>query len=212
MKKVFRLDLFTFIAVISIYAISTFFFILESRKYENKISDYEKRHNYAINVFNEAYSKYYNEYYSTNTLFTKYFDYIRRQEIKEKTGIEIPEYLSKEQLDSIIYYGLEYDIPYKINFRLIYTESRFKVDSESSEGAKGLYQIMPYNTYRLNKIDIYSNIEQGCYILHALYEEYGTWERALSAYNSGSPDSKSKHVKSFVNFILNKDETNKAKL
>lgn len=207
MKRIFRLDLVTYVLVIGIYAISTFCYIASSRNYENKIANYERRHNQAINIFNERYDKYTDAYYGVSTLFIKYHDYILRQELKEQTGILVPDYLEHNILDSIIYYGNRYNIPIDLNIRLIYTESRFFKDTISSEGAYGLYQIMPCNSKKLNNIGITSNIEQGCYILDMLYRTYGTWDQTLRVYNSGNPDNNSKQINKFVNFILN-DETN----
>ena len=77
---------------------------------------------------------------------------------------------------------------------VVYTESRFRPDAESSQGALGLMQVMPgtadfvqersgiQGDYRNPRV----NLQVGAWYLNALNEKYQGHERlTLAAYNSG---------------------------
>lgn len=80
---------------------------------------------------------------------------------------------------------------------VIFTESRFREDSESQVGARGLMQLMPDTAAEVaDKLDIadYSaekladpgtNIRLGTYYLAELRQRFSTEEAALAAYNAG---------------------------
>lgn len=95
-------------------------------------------------------------------------------------------------------YSDEYNLDPLLVLSVIKAESKFKQDSTSSKGAKGLMQIMdstgqwisthveinyflPHMLY-----DPKTNIEMGCWYLNNLIEQFGDVDTALAAYNAGS--------------------------
>jgi soluble lytic murein transglycosylase-like protein len=58
-----------------------------------------------------------------------------------------------------------------------------------SAGEVGVFQIMPATAAGLgiDPSDVNQNITGGISLLSQLYQQYGNWAAALSAYNSGSP-------------------------
>lgn len=71
---------------------------------------------------------------------------------------------------------------------IIMTESEFKVRAISPKGAIGLMQMLP-STARLfgvkNPFDPRENIRAGLLYLRALWQQFGSLELALAAYNAG---------------------------
>lgn len=91
----------------------------------------------------------------------------------------------------------KYDLdPYLVS-AIIYEESKFDPTCESSAGAVGLMQIMPYtgkfaaNSLRIKDysaeslVDAKTNINIGCWYLSHLADEYKSLPLALAAYNGG---------------------------
>jgi len=80
---------------------------------------------------------------------------------------------------------------------VIYQESKFKADAESSSGAIGLMQVLPDtakgialhtggSAFRVD--DLYDpelNVRYGCWYLRHLLRKYGDERTALAAYNAG---------------------------
>ncbi len=108
----------------------------------------------------------------------------------------------EEYYELVIKYSKDYSIPAALTFAVIKTESNFDKDVISSAGAIGLMQIMP-STYewlaqaKFNETSNVSllfdpeiNIRYGTYYLQYLYEKFGTWEKALIAYNWGEGNFK----------------------
>lgn len=101
-------------------------------------------------------------------------------------------------------YANEYSVPIELVFAIIKVESNFETDVVSSAGALGLMQMLP-STYewlasRLGDepnedllYDPETNIRYGTYYLQYLYARFGTWEKAIIAYNWGEGN--------FSNFI-----------
>lgn len=96
----------------------------------------------------------------------------------------------------VIKYSNEYSVPNELVFAVIKVESNFKPDVISSAGATGLMQILPstykWLTTKLNEpyleeklFDPETNIKYGTYYLQYLYSRFGTWEKAIIAYNWG---------------------------
>jgi soluble lytic murein transglycosylase-like protein len=58
-----------------------------------------------------------------------------------------------------------------------------------SAGEIGVFQLMPKTAEGLgvDPTDPVQNVQGGTSLLAQLYEQYGSWPEALSAYNSGSP-------------------------
>jgi soluble lytic murein transglycosylase len=90
-----------------------------------------------------------------------------------------------------------YDIDAALLAAVIYQESKFRADAQSSSGAIGLMQLLPdtargiairtggtqFQTADLYNPDI--NVRYGCWYLRHLFEKYGDEETALAAYNAG---------------------------
>ena len=95
-------------------------------------------------------------------------------------------------------YSNEYNLDPLLVLSVIKTESKFKEDSTSSKGAKGLMQIMDstgqwissnveisyFLPHMLYNPEI--NIMMGCWYLNNLIEQFGNVDTALAAYNAGS--------------------------
>ena len=89
--------------------------------------------------------------------------------------------------------GIERDLVLAV----IHTESGFHAFARSRVGALGLMQIMPETGEMLAEelglswegpetlFDPTVNVRMGIHYLAFLYEKYGSWERALAAYNWG---------------------------
>lgn len=90
----------------------------------------------------------------------------------------------------------EFDVPKDLLCGVIWCESRFRPEAESSAGACGLMQMTPATfgevLWRLDlpeDTDIFApeqNIRCGAFYLRRLYDLYDeNWETALAAYNAG---------------------------
>lgn len=91
----------------------------------------------------------------------------------------------------------DYNLTPSLVAAIIYEESRFRADSNSTQGAVGLMQLLPETAeYIAKKIDegnfekekladVEINIKYGCYYLAYLFEKYQDWDKALAAYNAG---------------------------
>lgn len=82
-------------------------------------------------------------------------------------------------------------VPSSILSSLINTESSGNPWVTGSAGEIGLTQLLPQTAYDLgvNPYDPASNVMGGASLLSSLYNQYGSWQSALSAYNTGSPNS-----------------------
>lgn len=90
----------------------------------------------------------------------------------------------------------QYGVPAELIAAVIATESGYRVDACSEEGAIGLMQMMPETyvylaglrgeTADLAQLRIPAvSIDYGTYYLSLLYARYRDWEHALAAYNAG---------------------------
>lgn len=92
----------------------------------------------------------------------------------------------------------KYELDWLLVSSLIYYESRFRSDAQSSKGARGLMQIMPetgvetakklgWSDFTIDQLfDPETNIELGCYYLKDLLGYFDNdIELALAAYNAG---------------------------
>ena len=73
---------------------------------------------------------------------------------------------------------------------VVRTESNFNPNAISGAGAKGLMQIMDFNSRAMgvtNPFDPAQNIEAGARILSGHINRYGDLPKALAAYNAGGP-------------------------
>lgn len=90
-----------------------------------------------------------------------------------------------------------YNLPPRLLRSVAYQESRFRPDivyghTKSSAGAVGLMQIMPAFHPDVNPTDPYQSIRYAAKYLRYLYDELGTWPKALAAYNWGIGNVKTK--------------------
>ena len=102
-----------------------------------------------------------------------------------------------DHLQYVRKYAYEYNISEVVIFAVIKVESDFDTNAESVAGARGLMQMLPSTYYWLaTKIgdsnpdekllfDPETNIRYGTYYLQYLYSRFGTWEKAIIAYNWG---------------------------
>ena len=102
----------------------------------------------------------------------------------------------EDYYDTVMKYSEEYNGPHHLIFAVIKVESDFDRRAKSSAGAMGLMQLMPSTYEWLAEINgeiaftsaLYEpevNIKYGTYYLQYLYSKFGTWEKALIAYNWG---------------------------
>ncbi len=94
-------------------------------------------------------------------------------------------------------YAEKYAVPQELVFAVIKAESGFDADAVSHVGAIGLMQIIPStcewlaeyhlseNASTLSLYDAETNIRYGVYYLQYLFSRFGSWEKALIAYNWG---------------------------
>lgn len=97
----------------------------------------------------------------------------------------------------VLKYAEKYAVPKELIFAVIKAESNFKSDAVSHAGAIGLMQIMPSTCewlaeYHLDEdisaLSLYdpeTNIRYGVYYLQYLFSKFGSWEKAIIAYNWG---------------------------
>lgn len=78
-------------------------------------------------------------------------------------------------------------VPAGLVFAVIEAESNFRPDAVSSAGAIGLMQLMPATAAGLgvDPWDPAQNVDGGVRFLRANYDQFGSWELALAAYNAG---------------------------
>jgi soluble lytic murein transglycosylase-like protein len=101
------------------------------------------------------------------------------------TETQVPEKLKEVIAES----ARKYDIPEKLLSAVIKVESNFNPRAVSSEGARGLMQLMPATARQLgvkNSFDIQQNVDAGSRYLKDMLDRYdGRIDLALAAYNAG---------------------------
>jgi soluble lytic murein transglycosylase-like protein len=83
-----------------------------------------------------------------------------------------------------------HDVDPKLIKAVIRTESNFNPNAVSGAGAKGLMQIMDFNSRAMgvtNPFDPAQNIDAGARMLKGHVARYGELPKALAAYNAGGP-------------------------
>ena len=94
-------------------------------------------------------------------------------------------------------YSREYGVPEYIIYAVIKAESNFEIGALSSDGARGLMQLMPSTFKWLAGLlgepddpavlyDPETNIKYGTYYLSYLYGIYARWSTVYAAYNAGT--------------------------
>ena len=93
-------------------------------------------------------------------------------------------------------YSEEYNIDKALVASVIYAESKFDANAQSSKGALGLMQIMPNTAQEIASnlrenydkeklIEPETNIKYGCYYLSRLINKFENIDTALCGYNAG---------------------------
>ncbi|HRR48412.1 MAG TPA: lytic transglycosylase domain-containing protein [Bacteroidales bacterium] len=105
------------------------------------------------------------------------------EEIRKKNAIQDPKL--DEYITTI---AKRYEIPEEIFRALIQQESAGGRRNLSKKGAIGMTQLMPKTAKDLdvNPYDPYQNIEGGARYLKQMFNIFGSWEKALAAYNAGA--------------------------
>lgn len=101
-----------------------------------------------------------------------------------------------ENYKDIVYkYAQKYAVPPELVFAVIKAESGFDKNAQSRVGAQGLMQLMPStaewlaeehlndNPHLISLYDPETNIKYGTYYLQYLFSRFGSWEKAIIAYN-----------------------------
>lgn len=97
-------------------------------------------------------------------------------------------------------------IPVGLLHRLIYQESRFRSDiisgeTVSSAGALGIAQIVPRWHPGVDPLDPVAAIEYAADYLSLLHRRFGSWDKALAAYNWG-PTNLQRHLDQHGRLVL----------
>lgn len=82
----------------------------------------------------------------------------------------------------------ESGLPEAMLHAVVKNESGFNPRALSPKGAMGLMQLMPQTAQGLGVLDPFDpeqNLRGGARYLTQLFERFGSWERALAAYNAG---------------------------
>jgi hypothetical protein len=81
----------------------------------------------------------------------------------------------------------KYGIPSGVLYRMAKTESRFNPNAISPKGAKGMMQFMDPTAkqYGVDPFDPASAIDGAGHYLRDLYQQFGSWDKAIAAYNAG---------------------------
>ena len=114
-------------------------------------------------------------------------------------------FFSREYNEHVEKYSSKYGVPKELVYAVIKAESNFESDAVSRVGAVGLMQLMPSTyewlaQYHFNEdikadalYDPETNIKFGVYYLQYLFSKFGSWEKAVIAYNWGEGN--------FANFL-----------
>lgn len=153
-------------------------------------------------------------------------DYLRYN-IFKTTEVLIPRNVPKEHIQLMLQESRDRDIPQRLYFKLIQTESRFDSSAKSPVGATGYMQLMPstYTAYA-SQIGVTThtpttNIKVGTYLLQQLHSYWRkmypsdperVWKLTLASYNAGIGnviDANNQvpefhETKTYINKILNK--------
>jgi len=87
-----------------------------------------------------------------------------------------------------------HSVPVDLFLRLVQQESGWRQDARSHKGAYGLAQLMPATARQLkvDREDPDQNLDGGARYLRQQYDQFGSWDLALAAYNAG-PEAVRKH-------------------
>jgi len=134
-----------------------------------------------------------------------------RDSITENTNTKMDVRTLNRIAMSVVDYSYQYNLSISKVLAQIKQESDFNPKAQSDAGAIGIMQIMP-DTYKyislkmgrpgLNPWDIEDNINMGCFYMAEQLAEFGTFEDALRAYNSGPNMVKKVNAKIVADYWL----------
>lgn len=96
-----------------------------------------------------------------------------------------PSEASDPYLSMISESEVKHGLPKNLLSNIIHTESRFKSDAKSKVGAVGIAQIMPKYHPDVDPTDPAASIDYAGNYLKNLYNQFGSWDKAIAAYNTG---------------------------
>ena len=79
----------------------------------------------------------------------------------------------------------KYNLPKHLLSNIIQTESQFRPEAVSEMGATGIAQIMPGYHPDVDPTDPIASIDYAGGYLRKLYDQFGDWDKAIAAYNTG---------------------------
>lgn len=88
-------------------------------------------------------------------------------------------------------YAQKYGVPTQLFLHQISQESGFNPTAKSGAGALGIAQFMPATARSMgvDPMNPSSALDGAARLMSQSYKKYGSWEQALSVYNSGRPDA-----------------------
>ena len=112
---------------------------------------------------------------------------------------------AKPYKDAISNAENKYGLPPLLLARLLYQESRYRPDIisgqvKSSAGAVGIAQIVPRWHPDVNPLDPFASINYAAKYLKSLYNQFGSWAKALAAYNFG-PSNVARYLKGEISSL-----------
>ena len=121
-------------------------------------------------------------------------EYVQERFFRYQTGLAPFEI--QRTAEAIVEESERWGLDRELILAVIYTESAFHSFAVSNKGAMGLMQIMPATGEMLAAeletewrpeilFEPVTNVRMGTRYLALLYEKYGSWDRALAAYNWG---------------------------
>jgi len=103
---------------------------------------------------------------------------------------------AKKYSSLIRYSEQKYNLPKNILARLLQTESGFNPKATNPSGAKGIAQIIPKWHPGVDPFNPKQAIPYSAKYLREMFIRFGSWEKALAAYNYG-PGNVSKTLKKY---------------
>lgn len=96
-----------------------------------------------------------------------------------------------------------YGVPPQILANLITVESGWNPNAIGKAGEQGITQLMPGTAPNIDRFDPYQSIEFTAQLLRKYYDQFGSWDSALAAYNAGPRGNFSNpQTQSYVGKIL----------
>lgn len=107
-------------------------------------------------------------------------------------GVAVSEYIASEKeapYDSTIKAAAtQYGVPWQLLAAQLQQESDFNPNAQSSAGAQGIAQFIPETAAMYGLTDPFdptASIYAQAHYMSDLYNQFGSWQQALAAYNAG---------------------------